>query len=42
MEKALDMAWVRANVQWVEILGNHQSGANGVNQIDGDLDIVLA
>ena len=39
MEKALETAWVDPQVGWGRASGNHQGGANGVSQVDGDSDI---
>ena len=39
MEKALETGWMGPKVGWGRASGNHQGGANGVSQVDGDSDI---
>ena len=40
MDKPQKTTWVGPKVGWDRVLGNHQSGANGVIQVDGASDTV--
>ena len=42
MEKPLAIAWVGPQVGQGRVSGNHHSGANSVNQFDGDSDMASA